>query len=515
MSPEPSHPTRVESLTPSQRNGKQSALEPTLPTAPPTAAPKRFDRPVILQQSPLWSQVIVWGIIGVTSLGIAWACLFKIEEAIPATGQLEPDGAVKEVQVPVGGLVKAVYVKDGQSVKRGERLLSIDPTAAKAQLASLETIEAALRQENEYYRGQMKSQAPLPPPQSLPPDFARLTESRQALMTENQLYRAQLQGNAQGLELTPEQQLRLESSWQEEASRAAAARLKVGQLEKQLRQNQGQLANAQDVLALNQRILKDIQPLMESGAMARLQFLRQQQEVRNGEAEVDRFIQEQARLELAIAEAKEQLQNTVARTDQDLLRSIADNEKRIAEIDSQLTKAIVDNQRQIAEVESQMSQAKVTLQYQELRSPVDGTVFDLKAHTPGFVANTTEPILKIVPSETLTGKVYITNRDIGFVREGMLADVRVDSFPFSEFGDIKGKITSIGSDALPPTETRQFYSFPADIKLDQQFLTINDRKIALQSGMSITVNIKVRERTVMSIFTDLFTKEVESLKFIR
>ncbi|MDD1428268.1 hemolysin D, partial [Dolichospermum sp. ST_sed9] len=83
---------------------------------------------------------------------------------------------------------------------------------------------------------------------------------------------------------------------------------------------------------------------------------------------------------------------------------------------------------------------------------------------------------------------------------------------------IKGKVVNIGSDALPPDQNHQFYRFPAKIKLDRQQLSLTgqQRKISLQSGMSISANIRVREeRTVMSLFTEMFTKQIESLNEVR
>ncbi len=97
----------------------------------------------------------------------------------------------------------------------------------------------------------------------------------------------------------------------------------------------------------------------------------------------------------------------------------------------------------------------------------------------------------------------------------MTVDVRIDSFPFSEFGDIKGKLIQIGSDALPPDQIYPFYRFPAKVQLETQQLQVNGRKILLQSGMAISTNIKIRDRTVMSIFTDMFSSNVESLKTVR
>jgi HlyD family secretion protein len=120
-----------------------------------------------------------------------------------------------------------------------------------------------------------------------------------------------------------------------------------------------------------------------------------------------------------------------------------------------------------------------------------------------------------VPDDGLVAKVYLTNKDIGFVKEGMPVDVRIDSFPFSEFGDVKGELVWIGSDALPPEQMRQFYSFPAKVRLQKQSLAVKGRPVQLQSGMSVTTNIRVRDRTVMSIFTDLFSEKTDSLKTVR
>jgi HlyD family secretion protein len=97
----------------------------------------------------------------------------------------------------------------------------------------------------------------------------------------------------------------------------------------------------------------------------------------------------------------------------------------------------------------------------------------------------------------------------------MMVDVRIDSFPFSEFGDIKGKLVWVGSDALPPDQIYPFYRFPAKVELSSQQWLFSGRNIPLQSGMGISTNIKIRDRTVMSIFTDIFSSTIESLKTVR
>ncbi|MEC4819843.1 MAG: HlyD family efflux transporter periplasmic adaptor subunit, partial [Scytonema sp. PMC 1069.18] len=353
-----------------------------------------------------------------------------------------------------------------------------------------------------------------PTPQ-IPNEMLDLTKSRTALVADNQLYRAQLDGLRDTNRLTIEQKERLQSNRAELDARVVAAKLEIVQLQHQRQQAEIKQASTIDSLAMNKGILDSVTPLMQDGAISKIQYFKQQQEVRNGQSEIDQLVQERARLNSAIFQAQAKLQNTIALSRQDWLQQIADNNKRIAEIDSQLTKAIVENNKKIAEIDSQLSQTQMNLKYQEINSPVAGTIFELKAHTPGFVVTSSEPILKVVPDDALIAKVYITNKDIGFVKEGMTVDVRIDSFPFSEFGDIKGQLISIGSDALPPDQIYPYYRFPAKVRLSQQSLLANGRKIQLQSGMSVSTNIKIRERTVMSIFTDMFSKSVESLKTVR
>jgi HlyD family secretion protein len=97
----------------------------------------------------------------------------------------------------------------------------------------------------------------------------------------------------------------------------------------------------------------------------------------------------------------------------------------------------------------------------------------------------------------------------------MKVDIRIDSFPSTEFGSVKGEIISVGSDALAPTQERPFYSFPAKIRLDRQFFVANGKNLPLQSGMAVSCSILVRKRSVISILTDLFDKEIKGLESIR
>lgn len=476
-----------------------------------------FDQPIVLKQTPLWSRAILWGIVGVVTFGFTWACLAKVEEAVPATGELKPQGAVQELQPPVSGKVIEVLVEDGDRVSQGDLLVKLDPSAAESELASLGQVQNSLIAENQFYRSQL-SGAALPSSAQLsqleiPPEVLALTSSRLAIVEENQLYASLLSGGGAIASLDPLERIRLNELRNEAVSRIGAAELEIEQLRRQLNQTRQQIATAQETFNIEQGILEQIAPLVEEGALADIQLQQQRVEMLNRQAELDRLIQEERVLGASIAQAEQQRNNTVSASRSDVLNRMAENDKRLAEIDSELNKRIVENDKRITEIKGQLQQTELQRNYGELRAPIDGIVFDLQAQDDGFItANPNDPVLKVVPADALVAEIFITNQDIGFVNVGMPVDVRIDTFPFSEFGDVEGELVSIGADALPPTEMRQFYAFPAKVNIDQQYVSINGNPIELQSGMSITANIKTRKRRVITLFTDLFVKKIEALK---
>lgn len=538
----------------------------------PALSDRKFEQTVVLRQSPRWSRAIIWSIIGVTTFVVIWASVAKIEQVVPARGQLKPIGKVKEIQVPTNGVVQEVEVEEGQKVKKGELLVTLDETTSKAQLDSQKNIRQSLLQENKFYRAVMNGDlqgnsieqtiASL----NIPKEVAFLARNRGELLAENQLFLSQL--GAASTNLSADQLARLNAAQNELQSRTAAARLEAEQLEKQFNQNQVQLADARAILAtakqvlneikqrnqdsiaqaeqsltIERNILKSIQPLSKQGALSQFQVEtqkqkvndrykslieqkatgtiernRQEQEIQTALADINRLQQEEQRLSLDIAQAREQLLNTTSLSEREIRDKMAANDQKLAEIDTQLNKSIVENDKRISELNGQISGTQQTLKYQALYAPVGGTVFDLKAY-PGYVppaGQNAEPILKIVPDDQLVGEVFISTNDIGFVRTGMITDVRIDTFPFSEFGDVKGTVSSIASDALEPTQTYDYFRFPAKIELERQDFTINGKDIPLQSGMSISANIKVREdRTVMSLFTEQFMTGLDKFKEVR
>ena len=493
--------------------------------------PETFvEQPVILERPVVWSQVLVWLLLLVATSGITWSIFAKIEQAVPAPGKLIPENKVTEVKSPTSGVVESVYVEDGEQVNKGDLLVTFEPEVAQADIEALESLRTALIEESQFYRDQVIGGV-----RGGPPSLVALVRLKEALIDENEYLRAQFGGydpSTSSGEFNANQQRLLAASRAEYQSRVQAAQLQVSELEKQLTQTEDRLAATRDrlqksrqTLALNRTTLERLEPLVEEGAVAQLQYdqqlqavLTREDEVLSRESEIQQLRLEVQRLRVEISRSQEQLSNTIALSSKDVLTQIAENQKRIAEIDTQLGRAKLENEKRLSEIEGELVKARQALRYRELRSPTEGVIFDLQVG-PESVAQATDPIVKIVPNEDLVAEVYIENKDIGFVKEGMDVEIDVSSFPASEFGTVTGKLIWVGDDVLEPTQIRPYYAFPAKVELNKQAFKIGEgaeqKLLKLQSGMEVRANIKIRKRTVISLLTDKFTTKIDSLKNVR
>ena len=186
-----------------------------------------------------------------------------------------------------------------------------------------------------------------------------------------------------------------------------------------------------------------------------------------------------------------------------------------ARVSSELDQQEHEITRRLAEIDSNRAASQEKLGYHEIKASMNGVIFDLSKKSPGTVVTPKDKLFDIIPGEDLVAEVFLTNKDIGFIHEGLPAVVRLDTFPFREFGEIKGTLSYLAADALPPNEEFKYPRFPAKIKLDRQFLSHSGVKLSLKSGMAVTVNIQVRSRTLLSILTDEFSKPFDSLQSVR
>ena len=225
-----------------------------------------------------------------------------------------------------------------------------------------------------------------------------------------------------------------------------------------------------NIKELDRQILSSLASLKEEGAISKLEYLKQKLKLQESES---KFNQSQIQLDR---------QNSIY-------------------------------QSELADLKGNFAQNMVTLKNMSIRSPVNGVVFDLKPTTSGYAAQMTDTILKIVPLGELEARVEIPSKDIGFVSEGMDVDISIDSFPASDFGVIKGKVSRIGSDALQTEQNSSFATFPASVKLDNQKLLLKDKtSLDLKVGMSLNANVKLRKVSYLQLLLTTFKNKTDSLK---
>ena len=261
-------------------------------------------------------------------------------------------------------------------------------------------------------------------------------------------------------------------------SQMTTARQQSQQFRSQLQQLASRLGSRRQTLRLQERIAADLKPLFEGGGMSRAQYFTRINQVQVARAEVATLEEERSRLIGAIAGALNQID------------------------------------RQIIRIRAELVDVNETISYRTVRAPIDGKVFDARVASQAVV-NANQTVLKLVPANRLQAKVEIGDVDIGFVKVGLPVNVSVDSFPSGEFGYIQGTLTKLGSDALPPDQRSPVYRFPAMVTLKQQSVESGSQQLNLQSGMGVTANIKLRSRPVISIVSDLFTKQMDGVKRFR
>ena len=287
-----------------------------------------------------------------------------------------------------------------------------------------------------------------------------------------------------------------EASEEQRLSLEKTIKLKQEQLQlkeqeklKTMQVNQEEMVMLENNLVLQSAILERYEQLKAVGAFSEVQYLNQQ--------------------------------NIVAETRGKLMQSKADRLRQSSLLDQQTAQL----KSELADLNGRFVETKVTLRYQQLKSPVDGVVFDLKPTARGFTAQSTQTVMKVVPLGSLEARVEVPSNKIGFVQVPpgcpdkrdacMNADISIDSFPSTDFGVLKGKVTRIGSDALKPDpeEQRQELSYPVTIQLDDQQLKLKSGSaLPLQVGMSLTANIKLRKVSYLQLLLGEFQDKAESLQ---
>lgn len=358
----------------------------------------------LLKPSKSWLQAVIWTLVGTAGFAIAWLAIAKTDEVVVATGKLEPLGSVKPIQMPMGGVVEDILVKEGDLVKANQVLLRLDTEADEDKRQTLDQ-SIGLKQEQLNLKQTERMR------------YLELNSTEQRVLQEN--------------------------------------------------------------LVLQEELLGRYRDLAEQGASPEIQFLQQSDRVQQVQGQLDKIT--------------------------------VDRERQLALLDQQIQTL----KSELANLRSQRTGQVVKLRYQEIRSPVDGVVFELKPAATGFVAQGSEPVMTIVPIDTLEARVEVPSNKIGFIYQGQPSDLSIDSYSASDFGVLEGVVSKIGSDALPPSPAtgQDFYRFPVDIELKSQSLMVkNGQTLPLQVGMSLTANIKLRKVSYLQLILKSFGDSTQSLR---
>ena len=124
-------------------------------------------------------------------------------------------------------------------------------------------------------------------------------------------------------------------------------------------------------------------------------------------------------------------------------------------------------------------------------------------------------LFSLMDEEDAVNVMKACSVDIGLLRENMKVDVRVDAFPFTTYGDVKGKIKSIAEESKTISQNDPNFYYETIISLDKQYIEKNNEKFFLKAGESISANIILEERPVIFVFSDIFETTWDKIKTIK
>lgn len=423
------------------------------------AALEVIDRPV----SPT-GRIAAWVLLIGLVLALAWAVFGRVDVVASAPGELIPTGNIKLVQASSSGVVRAIHVRDGDVVKKGEPLLDLDPTLSGADLAQAQKALTAARLDMARNRAVADALdgkgIHFVPPEGTPAEFAE---------TQRSLIAAQL------AEL--------------EATSASLSAARASALS-DARSAEVQAARLGDTLPILDRQIDNMNRLDAKGYAPGLRLLEMQRQRR---AEAGDLAVARTQIARGLSEARKL-------------------EEQIAQVRQQARREALDALAK-AEAEAILRQEEVTKAsqrnaFQRLIAPDDGTIQQLAVHTIGGAVEPAKPLMTLVPSrDGLEVKARILNKDVGFVRVGQEAAVKLEAFPFTRYGTVPGRVRSISRDAVQDEKLGPVYI--AAITLDRSHIVADGRRVALSPGLAATVDVKTGTRAIISYLLSPLQATVE------
>lgn len=157
---------------------------------------------------------------------------------------------------------------------------------------------------------------------------------------------------------------------------------------------------------------------------------------------------------------------------------------------------LTESKENIVQLNHELQKNKERESALNIRSPVDGVVQQVTTFTEGGVVTTAQTLMVIVPEkDNLDAKIMISNKDIGFIRVGQPVILKVEAFPYTRYGYIRGILKNISSEAIEDKEKGLY--FDGYVSLERSVLRVDGKDVSLTSGMSVTAEITTGYRRVI------------------
>ncbi|WP_418120210.1 HlyD family type I secretion periplasmic adaptor subunit [Variovorax sp. 350MFTsu5.1] len=376
-----------------------------------TPKEKAFHSPTIsIEETPPapFATGLMWALAAMLVGAIVWACIGEIEIVATAPGRLIPDGRVKVLQTIEPALVRAIHVREGQRVKEGDLLIELDPTLSQADLSSSHQRLQQNRQQMARLMMEMKG-LHLPIPTAV---FGETGGGRTASpLTSDQLTVIQAR----------------EAAFE---AKLAEARASVDEKTKALKAAESTHTKLRLNHGLAMKRYQQSLALVKDGFFSEGERLKQEQEVVGLEHDLAAQSQTLAQLAAGLQEAR--------------FRQASVEQERKVQVLAEVEQA----SREHASLQAEFEKAQQLNGLKTLRAPVSGVVQSIGVSTLGSAVAANQPLLTIVPEDTpLIAEVLLSNNDIGYVRLGQPVEVKLDSFPFTQYGAVAGTVKWISADA--------------------------------------------------------------------
>jgi HlyD family secretion protein len=451
----------------------------------------------------VWTSGVLYVLIGFAVAVLPWSVLFKVDETGSARGRIEPQGATLKLDFQAGGKVEAVMVKEGEKVLAGQVLLKLDTNIfqteieqAKHKLSGLQTQKAQLDVLKNQIQLMLNAQQQQNQSQALE-KISQVKQAKEDLETKQSSY------NLQKLE---KQAL-------------------ISQLKQQIRTSNHDQKIAKSRLSIDSRQVQRFSKLVNDGAVSANQIDQLKKEEQESIGRYEKAKSDVKQAQLRLVEEQNRYQTTINKLESDIKQSELRLQEEQNSYHSLLQAgklAVLRNQQQlkdlqvqIAAVQSQIVQttsqiASLKLQYQQriVRSPVDGTIFELPVNKPEAVVQPGQRIVQIAPQNTeLILKAQMPIQDSGFLKVGMPVKVKFDAYPFQEYGIVPGKVTWISPDSrINQTPQGNTENFELNIALEQQYIQNGKKRIPLAAGQTATAEVIIRQRRLIDFVLDPFKK---------